>query len=116
MRTAGLTAGILLAAASIVPASALDHASFTKRLKAVENSIECSGKCFSDGVTRHWQCPTQSDAMVHCELSCNPPRGFCVIEYNLVSLGGSDPQRADQGSAPRSNKKLRYSLRFRTGA
>jgi hypothetical protein len=43
------------------------------------SSINCSGTCFSDGVTRHWTCKgTHADVM--CRLRCSPPppKGGCL--------------------------------------
>lgn len=43
------------------------------------SSINCSGTCFSDGVTRHWTCKgTHADVM--CQLRCSPPpaKGGCL--------------------------------------
>jgi hypothetical protein len=95
MKFAGLVVGALFAVASIIPAAARDQAEFIKKPKSTGGAIAtvttfraptggrvmtCSGKCFSDGVTRHWQCQVQPDEIMHCELSCNPPRGMCLPE------------------------------------
>jgi hypothetical protein len=88
MRIASLALVALLAVASFGPASAED-AAFIAKPKLLGNkestvttyssgsSINCSGTCFSDGVTRHWTCQgTHADVM--CQLRCSPPKGGCL--------------------------------------
>jgi hypothetical protein len=92
MRIASIALLALFAVASFEPASAED-ATFIKKPKALGSkdstvttyqatsgsSINCSGTCFSDGVTRHWTCKgTHADVM--CQLRCAPPppKGGCL--------------------------------------
>ena len=88
----------LFAVASVAPAAAQEQATFIKKPKALGgkestvttyramqdnnssgSSINCSGTCFSDGVTRHWTC-NGSHADVMCQLRCSPPppKGRCL--------------------------------------
>ena len=47
--------------------------------KSIGASIICSGVCFSDGVTRYWQCKgTHADTFCHLRCSPPPPRGECL--------------------------------------
>jgi hypothetical protein len=42
-------------------------------------SISCSGRCFSDGVTRYWKCKgTHADVACNLECSPPPPKGSCL--------------------------------------
>src|ERR1700686_1366325 len=43
------------------------------------SSINCSGVCFSDGVTRHWTCKgTHADVICHLSCSPPPPKAGCL--------------------------------------
>ena len=54
---------------------------FRARDRNSRSFIQCSGMCFSDHVTRHWQCEVPTDdTIVHCHLSCRPPHGDCIFE------------------------------------
>jgi hypothetical protein len=90
MRIASIALVAFFAIASFGPASAED-AAFTPKPKVLGckksvvttyssgSSINCSGTCFSDGVTRHWTC-NGSHADVMCQLRCSPPppKGGCL--------------------------------------
>ena len=94
MKVASLAAGALLFAACMVPAAARDQVSFIKKpapmgaavstvttfRPAAGRVVNCSGRCFSDGVTRHWQCRAEPGDIVHCQLHCSPPQGECLFE------------------------------------
>ncbi len=43
---------------------------------------QCSGKCFSDGVTRFWTCKSEGNEIAHCFLRCSPPpvKTECLFE------------------------------------
>jgi uncharacterized membrane protein len=95
MKIASLATAIILSAASTMSAAAMDQAEFIKKPKVMGSQlatvstfrstaggpvINCSGMCFSDHVTRHWQCKVQGDEIMHCVLNCNPPKGMCLPE------------------------------------
>src|SRR5258708_7676558 len=97
MRIASLTVVALFAVASVAPAAAQEQAAFIKKPKVLGSkestvttyrairdnnssgsSINCSGRCFSDGGMRYWQCKgTHADVMCHLSCSPPPPRGEC---------------------------------------
>ena len=95
MKFTSLAMGVLFVAASVLPAAAVDQAEFIKKPKVMGSGVatvtsfrpavgarvmNCSGRCFSDGVTRHWRCNVEPGEIMHCELSCNPPKGLCLPE------------------------------------
>jgi hypothetical protein len=87
----------LFAISSVAPALGQEQPTFMKKPKVLGSkestvttyrasgdnqstgaSINCSGTCFSDGVTRYWQCRgTHADVMCHIRCSPPPPRGEC---------------------------------------
>src|SRR5689334_16545529 len=97
MRIASMALVALLAIASFGPVSA-EEAAFIEKPKVLGSkestvttfrtkrdntssgsSINCSGKCFSDGVTRHWTCKgTHADVICHLSCSPRPPKAGCL--------------------------------------
>jgi hypothetical protein len=92
-----LSAVLLCAIAMALSAAAkAEDVEFTKKPKVMGNKIStvtsyrlqatsgtiihCSATCFSDGITRHWQCEETPPDIIHCSLSCNPPKGRCLPE------------------------------------
>jgi hypothetical protein len=87
----------LFAISSVAPALGQEQPTFMKKPKvlgikestvttfrasgdnqSIGASINCRGTCFSDGVTRYWQCKgTHADVMCHIRCSPPPPRGEC---------------------------------------
>lgn len=98
MRTPAFILVALFAVGSVVPVLAQEQPTFIKKPKmlgtkestvttyraggegkSVGPSINCSGICFSDGVTRYWQCKgTHADTFCHLRCSPPPPRGECL--------------------------------------